>query len=387
MNKKQTNTKFIPKEYDVFAGLDVDKKSIAVTFSDHYNEMRQLKMPYNSSHLINYVRKRYPDKRVAFAYEAGPTGFNLYDDLTAGKYFCMVASASKIPVEPGNRVKTNRLDSKKISETLRGGQLKAIHVPTEPYRELRHLAKLRDTFVQQSKATKTRIKSLLLVKGIPFPGEKDKEDRWSRNTMKKLKVLKCSEPIRFHLGRLIVSLEFFHSNVIETTRAIRAFCKHNEEISKNIEFLKSIPGIGFITANQLIARIGNWRQLYRFDQIGSFLGLVPSEHSTGNDVNRGSITRMGNTNLRNKLIQCAWTVIRRDPQLKELYDKIYSRNHTSYGSQKAITAVARKLTTRIYAVLTQQRNYEIRNISKNKDKQKMRLRCPRGKTRHPVEHQ
>lgn len=364
MGNTQLNTKFVPNDYDVFAGLDVDKKSIAVTFLDHYNQMKQIKIPSNSQQLISYARNKYPDKKIAFAYESGPTGFCLYDDLTAKNYFCMVTSASNVPTEPGKRVKTNRIDSKKLAENLRGGQLKGIHIPTQAYRELRHLVQLRDTFVQQLKATKTRIKSLLLVEGIPFPDDRDK---WTLTTIRKLKDLKCSEPIRFHLNRLIVSLEFFHSNVIYTTRAIRAFCKHNEEISRNIQFIMSIPGIGSITASQLIARIGDWRKLYRFDQIGSFLGLVPCERSTGDDVRRGSITRMGHPNLRNKLIQCAWAAIRIDPQLKKFYDTIYSRNCTSYGAQKAITSVARKLTTRIYAVLAQQRNYEIRKKPDNKD--------------------
>lgn len=364
MNNVQTIAKFVPNDYDVFAGLDVDKKSISVTFLDHGGLMNQIKMPYNSRQLMSYTRKRYSDKKVAFVYEAGPTGFGLYDDLTSAKYFCMVTSASNVPTEPSNRVKTNRIDSKKLSENLRGGQLKGIHVPTEPYRELRHLVQLRDTFVQQLKATKLRIKSLLLVKGIPFP---DAENKWSWSTIGKLKDLKCSEAIKFHLDRLILSLEFFHSNVLETTRNIRAFCKHNEEINRNTQFLISIPGIGFITASQLIARIGDWRQLYRFDQIGSFLGLVPSERSTGDDVRRGSITGMGNTHLRCKLIQCAWKAIHIDPQLKKFYDTIYNRNRNDYGSVKAITAVARKLTTRIYAVLTQQRNYVLRNGPDKKD--------------------
>jgi transposase len=368
MDKTQSNTKFIPRDYDIFAGLDVDKKSMAITFLDHYNEMKQIKIPYNAQQLINYVRNKYPDKRVAFAYEAGPTGFGLYDALTTQQYYCLVAAASRIPVEPGNRVKTNRLDSKKISETLRSGQLKPIHVPDGPYRELRQLTKLRDTFVQQLKATKTRIKALLLVNSIPFPGD---ENKWSWETIEQLKDLstakQSSETFRFHLDRFIVSLEFFRGNVLQTTRTIRAFCKQNEEISKNIKLLTSIPGIGFITASQLIARIGNWRQLSRCDQIGSFLGLVPSEKSTGTDINRGHITRLGNTNLRNKLVQCAWAAIRRDYELKEFYDQVYTRNRNQYGKQKAITAVARKLTTRIYAVLTEQREYKINDLTDNPD--------------------
>ncbi len=384
MSNTQLSTKFVPNDYEVFAGLDVDKKSIAATFLDHSGQMKQIQMPSNSQQLINYARNRYPDKKIAFAYETGPTGFGLYDDLSNENYFCMVTSASSVPTEPGKRVKTNRIDSKKLAENLRGGQLRGIYVPTESYRELRHLIQLRDTFAQQSKATKSRIKSLLLLNGIPFPEDNEK---WTRAAIREIQNLECSEAIKFHLDRLILSLKFFHSNVLETTRNIRAFCKHNEEISTNIQYITSIPGIGFITASQLIAQIGDWRKLYRFDQIGSFLGLVPCERSTGDDVHRGSITKMGHTRLRNKLIQCAWTAIRRDSQLQKFYDTIYSRNRTSYGSQKAITAVARKLTTRIYAVLTQQRNYEIRNEPDVKTLQaKEKIALPKGKTRVIIEH-
>jgi transposase len=237
--------------------------------------------------------------------------------------------------------------------------LKSIHIPSESYRELRHLVQLRDTYVSQSKATKSRIKSLLLVKGIPFPDETG--NNWSVATIQAIKKIKCSAPIRFHLDQLIKSLIFFHDNILESTRAIRNFCKTDEEINKNIRFVTSIPGIGFITASQLIARIGDWRQLYRFDQIGSFVGLVPSEHSTGDDISRGHITGMGNADLRGKLIQCAWMAIRIDPELREFYLRLYERNKNSYGSKKAITAVARKLTTRIYAVLTEQRNYKLKS--------------------------
>src|SRR5438132_12412999 len=86
-------------------------------------------------------------QRVAFAYEAGPTGYGLYDGLVAQEFRCLIASPSMIPKAPGQRVKTNRLDSVGLTENLRGGQLKGIHVPSPLYRELRHLTQLRDTFV------------------------------------------------------------------------------------------------------------------------------------------------------------------------------------------------------------------------------------------------
>lgn len=160
---------FIPRDYDVFAGLDVDKKSISVTFTNHQGFIRSLRVPYSAEHLVKHVRKHFPDQKVAFAYEAGPTGYGLYDGIVAQDYPCLIASPSMIPKAPGQRVKTNRLDSRGISENLRGGQLKSIHVPAVLYRELRHLTQLRDTFVSAMVAMKQRIKSLLLMEGLEFP--------------------------------------------------------------------------------------------------------------------------------------------------------------------------------------------------------------------------
>src|SRR5712671_2030185 len=126
------STQIVPRNYDVFAGLDVDKKSMAVIFTDHQQLMQSLRLPYSAAQLLNYVRKRFPGQRLAFVYEAGPTGFGLYDELVAAGHPCLVVAPSMVPTAPGARVKTNRLDSKKISAALRGGELRSIHVPTGP---------------------------------------------------------------------------------------------------------------------------------------------------------------------------------------------------------------------------------------------------------------
>src|SRR5437899_5388631 len=135
---------FIPRDYDVFAGLDVDKRSISVTFTDHQGLLKSLRIPNNVEHLVNHVRKHFPNQQVAFAYEAGPTGYGLYDGLVAQEYRCLIASPSLSPTAPGQRGKTNRLASRGLAETLRGGQLTSIPVPAAVYRELGHLTQLRD---------------------------------------------------------------------------------------------------------------------------------------------------------------------------------------------------------------------------------------------------
>jgi transposase len=155
---------FIPREYDIFTGLDVSKKSISVTFTNHQGFIRSLNMPHKAEHLLNYVRKHFPDQKIAFVYEAGPTGYGLYDGLAAQAYPCLIAAPSMIPRAPGQRVKTNRLDSKALSENLRGGQLKSIHVPSPTYRQLRHLTQLRDVLVSELAGMKQRIKIVVALR-------------------------------------------------------------------------------------------------------------------------------------------------------------------------------------------------------------------------------
>lgn len=221
------------------------------------------------------------------------------------------------------------------------------------------MVQLRDAYVRQVIATKLRIKSLLLFEAIPFP--EILGNSWTNASLAKLKVLPCSQVVRFKLDQLLSTLEFLHKKNLETTREIRRFCHQDPAIERNIKLLRSIPGIGWITSSQLLARIGDPNYLRHVRQIAAFLGVVPRENSTGEVIHRGSITRMGNSSPRNKLIQSAWVSIRIDPELRQFYERIRGRHPKNQASGKAIVAVARKLTTRIFSVLHEQRPYVIRH--------------------------
>src|SRR3989338_1865350 len=350
---------FVPADYHVFAGLDVDKRSISVTFTNHQGFIRSLRMPYSAEYLLNYVRKHFPDQKVAFAYEAGPTGYGLYDGIVSQDYRCLIASPSMIPKAPGQRVKTNRLDSRGLAENLRGGQLKSIHVPSALYRELRHLTQLRDTAVSEMVATKQRIKSLLLLEGIEFPPAPP-GSQWTFMVKAKLRKLPCSLVVRFKLDQLLDSLEFSEKQVLKATKEIRRFCQNDPELSQCMKYLMTISGIGWIVASQLVARIGDWREIKNVRQLAAFLGLVPTENSTGEKTDRGSITHTGDRRLRSKLIQAAWSAIRQDGELREFYRSVCRTHPRHLASRVAIVAVARKLSTRISVVLMQQRPYVVR---------------------------
>ena len=176
----------------------------------------------------------------------------------------------------------------------------------------------------------------------------------------KLRKLPCSSTVRFKLDQLLESLEFSEKQVLKTTKEIRRFCRTDPELSQCIKYVMTVSGIGWIVASQLLARIGDWRELKNVRQLGGFLGLVPTENSTGDRTDRGSITHTGDGRLRSKLIQASWSAIRQDGELREFFLSV-SRTHPRHlASRVAIVAVARKLSVRISVVLMQQRPYEVR---------------------------
>ncbi len=236
-------------------------------------------------------------------------------------------------------------------------------MPSPRYRDLRHLVQLRDTHVRQLTATKCRIKALLLYEGIPFPSDDGKEKQWSARVLDELLELPCSQAVRFKLDQLVGTLHFHFNAAAAAQQQIRHYCQNDPELRQSISLLTSIPGIGLIVATHLVARLGDPREISNVRQIAGFLGLVSSEHSTGEKQNRGAITRAGDSRLRNKLIQSAWVTIRKDPQLREFYRRVYQRHARKVAARKAIVAVARKLTTRIYAVLKEQRPFVLREVS------------------------
>lgn len=350
-------TRIVPLEFDIFVGMDVDKRSIAMTVGDHHGIHGSFKVSYDPGAIIKYARKAFGGKRIAFAYEVGPTGYHLHDRLVAAAYTCLVVAPSNVPVERGQRVKTNRLDSKKLLENLRGGQLRGIRVPSADYRALRHTTGLRNSLSKQIVATKCRIKALLTVENIPFPKT---ATCWTGAVLKELEGLDCAPAVRFKLDKLLESLRFLHKQVLDVQKEVRRLCLEDPDIADSIRYLMSIPGVGWILASNLIARIGDWRLLRSANEIASFVGLTPAEYSTGEGDNKLRITRAGDSKLRNMLVEAAWVAIKHDPELAAFYRGIYARQPKNRAARKAIVAVARKMTTRIYRVLKDRRFYEVR---------------------------
>jgi transposase len=151
-----------------------------------------------------------------------------------------------------------------------------------------------------------------------------------------------------------------------------------------MKYLMTIPGIGWIVASQLLARIGDWRELKSIRELAGFLGVVPTENSTGERTDRGSITHTGDPRLRSKLIQAAWSAIRQDAELREFFRSVCRRHPRDVAPRVAIVAVARKLTVRISVVLMKQRPYEVREKVKSAPLTQEET-VPQGTTRRQAE--
>ena len=346
-------------EHEIFVGLDVDKRSLSVTVNDRESLLRSLTMPYEATNLLSFIETHYPGKKVIFAYEAGPTGFGLHDAICAAGYGCLVVSPGSIPNVPNKRIKTNRLDSKKLANLLSGNQLSGIRVPPESIRHLRALVHLRYTYMQDIRAYKCRIKAEMLKEGIAFP-EVPKGSQWSKAVVIKLRALECSAVTSWKINSMLNHLEHLSGQMRLAEVALKSHINGDENLKHCIECLTSCPGIGWRIACYALARIGDWKCLASSKEAGAFFGLVPTENSTGDKTDRGSITKCGDPRLRSMLIQGAWAAIRKDAELRAFYERICANHPQRVAARVAIVAVARKLAERMHCVLKEQREYQLR---------------------------
>lgn len=343
-------------DYDIFIGIDVDQNSFAFTVKDQNQMNRSHKIPARAENLYHHIRHTYNNKRVICAYEVGGTGYHLHDYLTERDIPCLMVSPPSMPKASTDRVKNNRLDSEKIAQHLKTGELPSIRIPSEPYRELRHLVHTREDYVAQGRVAKQRIKALLLFVHLHHT-IKDLLKNWSSRYIEELRKLECSLATRQRLDLLLEDLSYARQHNLKNLKNLREFCRNQPGIKRDIHYLQSIPGIGFVTAVTLLANIGDPRNLKNVRELGGFVGLVPCEYSTGDRVSKGSITHMGNRTLRSLLVEAAWIAIRHDTSLSQFYHRIRVRHHPNFGSRKAIVAVARKLTMIVYCLLKEQREY------------------------------
>ena len=271
----------------------------------------------------------------------------------------MVVSAAHVPGEIGNRVKTDRRDGFKLARTLEAGLLRPIFVPEARQRADRELVRQRHRVQRDRCAAMVRIKSFFLTYDIEVPEEAGAH--WSGDFEAWLRGLKLADQ---SLDRVLEELRGLYTDldarVDGLTKELRQMARSSDYVPM-VELLSTVPGIGWLTALTLVVEIVDFRRFPDGETLSSYAGLTPSEHSSGDQVRHGHITRQGNPVVRSVLVESSWILIGKDPEMRRFYERIKVRR----GGKRAIVAVARKLCHRLLAITQSGQPYRV-NFSHTK---------------------
>jgi transposase len=255
-----------------------------------------------------------------------------------------VTPPSLIPQESGNRVKTDKKDSAKLARLLAKGELKAVYVPTMEERNHRQVLRLRSQTIKARTRVQLQIKVFLMFHGIACPSCAGK---WSGRFLGQLQALELGDAYLQHcLGLMLQQYQFFNQQILQTTRALRELAAQ-PQYRERFRLLRSVPGVGLITAMQVLLELQDVSRFSSAEKLAAYVGLTPSQHSSGDNVRLGHITSVGQGSLRGALTEAAWAVIRKDGVMAVKYQRIRARA----GSKRAIVAVAHNLLLRIRRVL------------------------------------
>jgi len=244
---------------------------------------------------------------VKCVYEAGPCGYGLYRDLNNSGFSCEVIAPSLIPQKPGERVKTNRLDARRLGSYHRSGNLTAIHVPDPKHEALRDLVRARDDLRRDLQRSRQRLNGCLLRHGFHYT----ETSLWTRKHWAWIKATKIEdENLRMVIDEYISAIQVRIEQLQKFDDRIEELAQRSEYKSK-VEAYSVLRGIRTLSAMTILAEGGDLRRYGTASQFMGSTGMVPSEHSTGNNRRLGSITKTGNGYLRRILIEAAWSYQRR----------------------------------------------------------------------------
>lgn len=358
---------------EAFVGFDTSKLRNAVAIADSVRggEVRFLGEIENSAaataKLVRKLAAKY--RGLTFCYEAGPTGYGLYREIKSLGHECVVVAPSLIPRKPGDRVKTNRRDAMSLARQLRAGELTAVWVPDRGHEAMRDLTRGRETAVMDLRSKRQQVSALLLRQGRSYPANKK---TWTKAHMNWL----ASQKLDYGEQRLIfeemmLAMRQAQERLTRLEEAIRAAVP-DWSLGEVVTALMAMRGMDLISAATFLAEIGDLLRFQTPHQLMAYLGLVPSEESTGDTIKRGSITKAGNRRARRMLLECAWSyqhparvgrtkqhkVDAAPPAVREIACKAQCRLNRRYraltrrGKLKtvAITAVARELAGFIWAI-------------------------------------
>jgi transposase len=356
-----------------FVGLDVHAETISVAVAEQDGEIRSLGMIANREESIRkLVKKLGPAEELRFCYEAGPTGYALYWQLTRMGAKCEVVAPTLVPVKAGDRVKTDRRDALKLARNYRAGELTAVWVPDAAHEALRDLVRAREAAKQDELRARHGLSKFLLRHGRRSPmGVK----AW---TMKYLEWIK--REVHFEqmaqeatLLDYLPEVEHGAARIARLDSAITEAVKSAPpQMRAVIEALQALRGIAHVSAVTVVAEVGELSRFARARQLMAYGGIVPSEDSRGERTRRGNITKTGNAHLRRVVVEAAWAYRHRpsvgaklrkrqaqvSEEIKEISWKAQQRLHQRYrkllakGKNKGVvmTAVGRELLGFIWAI-------------------------------------
>ncbi|BCF97291.1 IS110 family transposase [Paraburkholderia sp. PGU19] len=354
----------------LYVGLDVHKDSITVAYALGAGEVELLGKIGTTQADVERLCKRLQSKarHIRVVYEAGPCGYGLYRKLIQKGFECMVCAPSLIPRKPGEHIKTDRRDAVKLVRSLRAGDLSAVYVPSVDDEAFRDLARAWVIAKDDLKRARQRVKAFLLSHGVRYTGSAD----WGpahRRWLSAYSFDSAWQQFAFEELRRAIEDRLAQCDRLES--ALR-------EAVVNWRFypaalgLQAMRGVQFTTAVGMLAELGDLSRFVHPRQLMAWLGVTPSEHSSGGKRRQGSITKSGNSYARKLLVEAAWSyrhparvspdIQRRHEGLpKPIVDRAWDaqvrlcrryRKLVARGKQKniAVVAVARELSGFIWDI-------------------------------------
>jgi transposase len=297
----------VDEDRTVCVGLDTHKAKIAVAVAEpgRSGEVRFQGEIANRPEAVRQLIERLGGKhgQLRVCYEAGPCGYGLHRQITALGHNCSVVAPSLVPVRAGDRVKTNRRDAVTLARLHRAGELTAVWIPDPTHEALRDLVRARTAAMETVRRARQQLQGFLLRHDRVFMGRK----AWSPAHRRWLAGLRFPHP-----AQQIVLQEQIDA-IAEAERRRDRLSEQIKELVPDwlmapvVTALQAMRGIAFLSAVVLVAEVGDFRRFTNPRQLMAWLGLVPSEHSSGPKVERGGITKAGNGRARRVLIEGAWS--------------------------------------------------------------------------------
>jgi transposase len=343
------------KGVDIYIGLDVHFKNWIVSIM--VGGMLQKTFSQNpcAEELSKYVNQKYPGGNYHSVYEAGFCGYSVHRALEKNGIKNIIVNPADIPTtDKDKRQKEDMRDSRKLARSLSNNDLEGIYIMSISGEELRSLVRYRKTIVKEIVRSKNRVKAVLKQQGIQIPKSLDSASKyWSSLFTKWLKEIKMETAQGdLVLQDLIEMAEYQRKKLLKLNREFRRLAK-DSPYSKLISLLRSIPGIGLIVSFTLLSELETIKRFSTLDKLCSYVGLIPTTHSSGENDRVGKITRRSNKPLRSVIVESAWVAIRNDPSLILKYNELKKR----MPANKAIIRIAKKLLNRIRYVLKNEQEY------------------------------